>query len=53
MHPLSLRFGLTVRGPVVVQVHDISSVVFTLLIIIHLYLNMDWFKQELFKKKRK
>jgi hypothetical protein len=52
MDPTAFRLGLYFRGPEVVTLHDVSSISFVILLAIHIfYLNLEWFKQVLFKKK--
>jgi hypothetical protein len=51
MSPISYRLGITVKGPVVVNAHDVSSIAFTLLVIIHVALGWNRLKEMLFGKK--
>ena len=50
MSPLSFRLGIHFRGSWIVNLHDISSISFVILLAIHLYLNLAWFKRVIFKK---
>lgn len=52
MSSLSFRMGILVRGPLVVQAHDLFSIILILLIITHIVLHIDWFKKVLRKKRR-